>query len=192
MGAPQNTRIPRVHKQTLIEMNVAVFTARRDAAHARTVQLLLDGAPPAAREARLTLYALCQGLLGEAILSTQRSQLQASSPLLRYLKLVRDTVGVNLALLRHDVALETAAGELPRLVESEVTVARQEDCEACSESERHIINCIRNLLKFGRPLLQTDSKARLAGFSEDDRRRYELALEEYQDYYGARFQPLAE
>jgi len=192
MGVPQNTRIPRVHKQTLIEMNVAVFTARRDAAHARAVQLLLKDIPPAAQEARLKLYALCQGLLGEAILSTQRSQLQASSPLLRYLKLVRDTVGVNLALLRHDAILQAAAGELSKLVENEVRVARQEHHQAFSESEHHIINCIQNLLKFGHPLLQADSKARLAAFSEDDRRRYELALREYQDYYGARFLPLME
>lgn len=192
MVVPQNTKIPRVHRHTLVEMNAAVFTARRDAAHARAVELLAGDLPPATRDERMRLYALCRGLLGEAILSTQRSQLHANSPLLRYLKLLRDTVGVNLALLRHDVTIEKETDELSRLVAGDVAVARQGDYEAFSESEHHILNCIHNLVKFGEPLLRADSKERLAALGEDDRRRYDLAMREYHDYYTGHFQPPAE
>lgn len=187
-----NTKVPRLHRQTLIEMNVSVFTARRDAAHARAVEILREEVVAGGHEERVRLYTLCRGLLDEAIQATQRSQLQANSPLLRYLKLLADTVGVNLSLLRHEITLASEADELSTLVGGQVPVSIDLASESLSLGESHLLHCVLNLLQFGEPLLQMDSAARRNTFGEDDRRRYELARTEYADFYRTRFTPPAE
>ena len=55
---------PRIHRHTLIEMNRSVFTARRDAAHARAVAILRREIPGSAnKERRTALYTACVALL---------------------------------------------------------------------------------------------------------------------------------
>lgn len=182
MSSTRVPKLPRVHKHTLIEMNFPVFTARRDAAHVRTLELLREEIPNGADGRRMELYAVCERLLNEAILSTQRSQIQQDSPLLRYLQLLRDTIGLNLVLLRHELLLAKEAKALSKLVTDQTFELRKIDDGFCT-SEKHLLGCIDSLIRFGEPLLTGDTADRLKSFHPDDLRRYQLAHLEYTEFY---------
>jgi hypothetical protein len=181
-------KMPRVHKQTLVEMNMPVFTGRRDVAHARAVAILRQEIADAEPDKRLELYHLCHGLLGEVINATQRSQLQVNTPLLRYLKLLQDTVGLNLALLRHELTLTRETSEISKLVGSHVP-AHLRQANAFTPSENHLYTCTLDLVKFGERLFQADTEERQKSFRPDDHRRYKLAADEYDAYYRGKFRP---
>ena len=175
---------PRIHRDTLIEMNRASYTARRDAAHARVAKLLrLDvfGTP---KEHRVLLYAYCIELLEDALSATQRSQPPRDTPVVHYLQILRDTVAANLALVRHETRLTEEAPEFSRLLGSRVVEQLQNAGDTFSDSEMNGLDCVQDLLKFGEPILQADSAGRTQLFAEDDdRRRYQLALQEYQRFF---------
>ena len=59
MNNNRNAKSPRVHKHTLIEMNIAVFTARREAAHARVVEILRQEIFSGDKEKRIQDYTQC-------------------------------------------------------------------------------------------------------------------------------------
>ncbi len=184
------TKIPRVHKHTLIEMNLAVFTARRDAAHARVAAVLREEIPVTSREERVRLYALCHGLVDEAIHATRRSQFSPDTPLLRYLKLLQNTVAVNEALLNYEIALAREGTELSQLVGSALPSQLRTDGDTFTPGEKAALTAMQELLKFGERLIQQDSRGRRKTYSGDDLRRYDLAWREYVGYYAARFRPL--
>ena len=175
--------LPRVHRYTLIEMNCSVFTARRDAAHARAVQILRREVFGSTKERRTALYTNCVRLLEDAINDTQRSQIQQDTPLIHYLCLVRDTVRANLALVTHEINLSHEASEFSRLLGPKAIAEFQTAGDVFSHSEMGILHCIDGLLRFGEPLLARDTEERTAVFTDDDRRRYALARREYQTHY---------
>lgn len=187
-SASHAVKVPRVHRQTLIEMNMSGFTGRRDVAHGRAIEILCREIADAEQEKRMELYRLCHGLLGEVISATQRSQLQVNTPLLRYLKLLQDTVGLNLALLRHELTIAKETSEISKLVGSHVP-AHLRQTRAFTPSENHLYSCILDLVKFGERLLQSDSEERQKAFHPDDHRRYKLAVNEYTAYYREAYRP---
>ena len=173
----------RVHRHTLIEMNISVFTARRDAAHERVLDVLRREMMASGKELREKLYSFCQRLLDEAVVSTRRSQVQADSPVLHYLKLLRDTLGASQALVQHEMTIVRESEEFSRMLNEYIVNQLQTANNVFSDSEMNILDCIEDLLKFGEPILRQDTEERHKQFSEDDKRRYDLALAEYREHY---------
>ncbi|MCF7854399.1 MAG: hypothetical protein K9N51_06345 [Candidatus Pacebacteria bacterium] len=185
-AAKENTntsRPARVHRHTLVEMNVSVFTGRRDAAHERVIDVLRREMLASSKELREKLYSFCGRLLEEAIESTQRSQIEADSPVLHYLTLLRDTIGASQALVRHEMTLVRESEEFSNMLNQYVVTQLQTANNVFSDSEMNILDCIEDLLKFGEPILARDTEERLAHFNEDDKARYNLALKEYRSHY---------
>ena len=87
----------RVHRHTLIEINLSVFTARRDAAHQSVLDILRRKMLSSNKEIREVLYSLCVRFLDDAIECTKRSQVQPDSPVLHYLNLLKDTISASMA-----------------------------------------------------------------------------------------------
>lgn len=179
----RNHKIPRVHKHTLIEMNMAAFLARRDAAFAWVADLLRQVIPHSRMQRRRDLYIQCTALLNEAVSATQRSQNQPETPVVRYLQLLRDTVGGCLAIVQHEVNLGRGVGELSRLVGTDLSEPLHKTDHTLSSSEANVRECVVELLTFGISLLDKDSRERMSAFSEADLRRYTLAREEYDAHY---------
>ncbi len=176
-------RPPRVHRQTLVEMNIAVFTARRNAAHQCVIDILRREMLNRPKDGRRKLYLLCAMLLEEAIMCTRRSQLQVDSAVMHYLALLRDTINAVEALVRHEMKLNQESKELSGMLNQYVMTQLQSADDVFSDGEMNILDCIEDLLKFGAPILVKDSQERFEGLDEDDQRRYDLALREYTEYY---------
>ncbi len=176
-------RPPRVHRQTLVEMNIAVFTARRNAAHQCVIDILRRKMLTRQKKTRRKLYLLCGILLDEAIMCTRRSQLQTSSAVMHYLQLLRDTINAVEALIRHEMKLNQESRELAGVLNQYVVTQMQSANDVFSGGEMNILDCIEDLLKFGDPIIAQDSEDRIEKLTEDDRRRYDLALREYTEYY---------
>jgi hypothetical protein len=166
-------------------MNQAVFTARRDAAHERVVALLRGRLRRGRRDERAASYRLCVRLVEDAMMATVRSQIQRDSPLIHYLRLLRETLKAQLALVNHELMLARESRELSRLLGEKTISELQTASELFSTSERSILTSIGDLLKFGEPILARDTSVRVESFSADDSRRYKLAKEEFQSYYAA-------
>mgnify|MGYP006277920351 FL=1 len=173
----------RVHRHTLIEMNISVFTARRDAAHERVLDILRREMLASTKELREDLYSLCCRMLDDAIQCTRRSQVQADSPVLHYFSLLRDTIAASQALVRHEMTIAQESEEFAEMLNEYVVAQLETANDLFSDSEMNILDCIEDLLKFGEPILQQDAEERVKSFSQDDKRRYDLALNAYRDYY---------
>ncbi|OGV69090.1 MAG: hypothetical protein A3K19_16705 [Lentisphaerae bacterium RIFOXYB12_FULL_65_16] len=181
----QKSAPPRVHRHTLIEINRAVFTARRKAAHERAFELLREEIPATAKEKerRAAQYQFCLQLFDDAMTATQRSQIEQETPVLQYLRLIRETVSANLALVHHELALIHQAAEFSRLLGDTVLARFQIRSDVVSEGERGVLERVSSLLQFGDPILRKDDEERMATFTPDDHRRYRLALREYRRFY---------
>ncbi len=176
-------RVPRAHRHTLAEMNRSVYTARRDAAHARVVEILAREMLTNSKERRASLYRKCHQFLQEAVYSTERSQVQQDSPVLHYLELLRETIGACMALVNHELKLVMEAEEFSRFLGRETVDQLLTATDVFSQSEMHVLDCIDGLLKFGMPIIEHDSAALHQRFTEDDERRYALARKEYDHFY---------
>ncbi|NLF15732.1 MAG: hypothetical protein GX595_00525 [Lentisphaerae bacterium] len=169
----------RIHRQTLIEMNRAAFTARRDAAHERARAILENDVDKGTREQRADWYLDCLRLMEDALRSTLRSQIAQDGPLIQYLKLVRETLKALLALVNHEINLAQEAQELSRLLGPETVARLLASDKPFSDSERSVLDAIHSLLGFGEPLRARDTKERQRSFEEDDRRRFRVAQDEF-------------
>jgi len=174
----------RLHRQTLIEMNLAPFTARRNAAHERLLEILRGRElVESSKEQRVHWYTLCECLLDEAILATRRSQIDQDTPVIHYLRLLRDTVAAALALVRHEVLVVREAEVFSKLVGNDLVQELQATGDVFSQSEMNILDCIEDLLRFGERICEQDTRARKASFTPEDHRRYDDAFEEYRRFY---------
>lgn len=177
---------PRIHRHTLVEMNRPVFTARRDAAHARAREILLTGIEHGNKEQRAAWYADCLRLVEECLRSTQRSQIAQDSPLIHYLKLLREILNAQLALVSHEITLGREAQEFTRVLGRDTVARLLADVRPFSDTERFVLDSIRNLLQFGEPLRARDTQERQSDFTDDDHRRQRQAAAEYTQHYDAR------
>lgn len=178
-------RLPRGHRQTLAEMNRPVYTARGHAAHRRAAEILLEEIRFAPGPERLGLYDTSIALVDDAITATRRSQIQLQdSPILHYLTLLREIVEACQALLRHELNLDRESRSFSETLGSDTVIGLQQANVVLSESEMKILQCIEGIVSFGRPILEQDTHERRDHFTEDDRRRYQTALREYENHYG--------
>ena len=178
-----NAKVPRLHRQTLIEMNLAAFTARRDAALDRVLAVLRREMIASNKEQRAELYTTCLALLDEAILATQRSQSEQETRLLHCLNLLHDTVAASLALVRHELTMTAEAEQFSTLLGPEIVAELRTTNDVFSSSEMSILDCIDDLLKVTVPIREQDTVERRKGFTEDDRRRFDLTAREYRKHY---------
>jgi hypothetical protein len=176
---------PRIHRHTLVEMNRSVFTARRDAAHARVMDILLTGIEQGSKEQRAAWYADCLRLVEETMRSTQRSQIAQDSPLIHYLKLLREILNAQLALVQHEITLGRETHDFIRVLGRDTVARLLADIRPFSDTERFVLDSIRNLLQFGEPLRARDTQERQRDFTEDDRRRLQHAAAEYTQHFSA-------
>ncbi len=175
--------MPRIHRHTLVEMNRPAFMARYEVAHRRVGELLSDQVFHCDRDQRVKLYTGALRLLEDAVTAAQRSQVQKDTPLLHYLGLLRDTVSASLALVRHEVRLLQEAPEFSRLMGEELASHFKGASDAFSQSEMNGLDGLRDLLQFGEALLASLHDGAVAAFTDDDHRRYELAAEQYAEFY---------
>jgi hypothetical protein len=180
---PSTNAGPRIHRHTLVEMNRPVFTARRDAAHACVLEAMRSHIEEAAKEQRAAWYEDCLRLVEESVRSTLRSQIAQDSPLVHYLKLLREILKAQLALVNHEITLASETEEFSRLLGQETVARLLQDVHLVSDSERFVLDSIRNLLEFGEPLRARDTEERQREFAEDDYRRFQQALAEYGEHY---------
>jgi len=173
----------RIHRHTLMEMNYAVFTARCKVAHDRVLDILQRELFANPKEQRIKLYKRTLRMLKDAIMSIQRSQTQQDSPLIHYLQLLKETISANLALVKHEVTLVQEAGTFSEILGEDMVAQFQSTSDVFSNSEMNILDCIDDLLRFGKPIVEQAFTKRVAKFSPDSRRRYYLALAEYKAYY---------
>jgi hypothetical protein len=178
--------VPRIHRHTLVEMNRSVFTARRDAAHARAMHILLTGIEEGDKEQRAAWYADCLRLVEEAMRSTQRSQISQDSPLIHYFKLLREILSAQVALIHHEITLERETQDFARVLGRDMVARLLADVRPFSDTERFVLESIRHLLEFGESLRARDTQERQRNFSEDDRRRLDHATAEYTQHYSNR------
>jgi hypothetical protein len=174
---------PRIHRHTLVEMNRSVFTARRDAAHARAMDLLLNGIEHGNKEQRAAWYADCLRLVEETLRSTQRSQIAQDGPLIHYLKLLREILNAQLALVNHEITLGRETQEFARVLGRDTVARLLADVRPFSDTEKFVLDSIRNLLQFGEPLRARDTLERQHDFTAEDRRRHQQAATEYTQHY---------
>ena len=182
------TKVPRLHRQTLIEMNLAAFTARRDAAIDRVLSVLRREMIASNKEKRADLYTMCIALLDEATLATQRSQAEQETRLLHCLHLLRDTLAASLALVHHELTMTAEAEQFSKLLGPEILAELRTANDVFSSSEMSILDCIDDLLKVTVPIREQDTVERQKTFSEDDRRRFQLTAREYRKHY-RRYEP---
>jgi len=174
---------PRVHRLTLIQMNLAAFTARRDAAHERTVEVLLAMTPTMSKRNRVLQYTLCLCLLDEAILASRRSQARHDTPLMHYFRFLRDTVAAALAMVKHEIMVVEESEVFSRLADPDFVHELTTAGDVFSAGERNIRNSIRDLLKLGRKICSEDTRERRKQFRDGDAERYRTTLGEYRRFY---------
>jgi hypothetical protein len=179
----RDSRAARLHRETLVEMNAAVYLARRDAAHGYVLSVLRREVLSTPKDARATLYRFCARLLDEAIESTQRSQMQADSPVLHYLSLLRDTLAAILALVKHEMTLAWESEELAKTLTEYAGAQLRAPDSVFSDSEMNILDCVEDLVVFGEPVMSQATQARMTDMSDDDRRRYTTAFSECRSHY---------
>jgi len=179
----RDSQVVRLHRQTLVEMNAPVFTARRNAAHERVLELLRRDMLSSSKERRGELYALCGRLLDEAVESTLRSQLQADSPVLHYLTLLRETLSASQALVHHEMTLVRESEQFAKMLNEYVVQQLRTADSVFSDSERNLLDCVEDLVKFGEPILAHDTEERTRKLTADDRRRYDIAMAAYRTHY---------
>ncbi len=177
---------PRIHRHTLVEMNLAVFTARRDAAFARLKYLAREVQPKGTRQTRIGFYNACSKLVQDALVATRRSQIQDSGVLVHYFKFLRETVRAQLALLTHETTLAQESRDFLRMIGHRAITELRAATAAFSTGEKSVFHAIDDLLELGEPIVEKDTEQRRSAFSEDDRRRYAVALKEFNEFY-ARF-----
>lgn len=177
------SKVPRLHRQTLIEMNLAAFTARRDAAIDRVLFVLRREMIASSKEQRADLYTTCMALLDEAILATQRSQAEQETRLLHCLHLLRDTLAASFALVHHELTMAAETEQFSKLLGPEILAELRTANDVFSGSEMSILDCIDDLLKVAVPIREQDTLERQKSFTEDDRRRFELTAREYKKHY---------
>jgi len=174
---------PRLHRHTLMEMNLAVFTARRDAAFAQLKHLTRNIRPKGTHQQRIRFYGTCLGLAQDALMATRRSQVQDAGVLIHYFTLLRDMVKAQLALLTHETTLAQESRAFLRLLGRRTMAELRSATMAFSTGEKNVFHAIDDLLDLGEPILEKDTKQRWKRFSDDDQRRYQIALKEFSAYY---------
>ena len=122
-----NQNTPRVHAQTLAELNHCVGTARRDAACLRLAEIIEQENWPEDRNERARLYATCIMLVEQAMDATRKStlvlsnpkQALADKPTLHFLKMLDQLLNMLKLLVEHVGSVMSEAGVLSEMLGAE-------------------------------------------------------------------------
>ena len=189
----QHTEIPRLHIQTLAELNYCVETARRDAAY----DCLCSACAvewPESHQLRGRLYRRCVMLINAAIAAAERSlpvhtkprQALSEKPLLHLLNLIRQQIQTLDSIAEHVYNVSSEAELLAELLGREVFRKLEDTCHSFDGHERAALKALNDTLGIGRELMCANTVVRKADFASDDMRRYNKAYEEFMKYYSER------
>ncbi|MBR4673981.1 MAG: hypothetical protein IKP00_05895 [Victivallales bacterium] len=182
---------PRIHAQTLAELNHCVGTARRDAACQRLGEIIEREKWPEDREERAKLYARCLVLVEQALEATNKSTLLFSNPkqalgdkpLIHFLKMLDQLLNMLKLLAEHVGSVMNEAELLSEMLGAETYSILQTTCEDFEQHEQMAQQVLQSTMKIGKEMVQRNTEIRRQFFSADDNRRYEKALSEYTMHY---------
>ena len=172
----------RVHRDTLVEMNRAVYVARRNSSYGRAVQVLRALGQPQSAAVRGRLYRAAVRLLDDAIRDTRLSQIERNTPLVLFLKLLREAIQTAQALIRNDLDIGRDTLDLAKALGQSSSTLRLARA-FIEKSENDVLESITEMLVFGRTVIRQDTRQRRTGFDADERRRYRLNMRESRQFY---------
>ena len=184
--------IPRVHAQTLAELNHCVWTARRDAACQRLSDIIERENWPEDRDRRASLYSTCIMLVAEALEATNKStlvlsnpkQALADKPLIHFLKMLDQLLKMLKLLTEHVGSVMNEADLLSEMLGNETYSILQTTCEDFEQHEQMAQQVLQSTMRIGLEMVQRNTDIRRQSFSSEDSRRYGKSLAEYTRHYG--------
>ena len=184
--------IPRVHAQTLAELNHCVWTARRDAACQRLSDIIERENWPEDRDRRASLYSTCIMLVAEALEATNKStlvlsnpkQALADKPLIHFLKMLDQLLKMLKLLTEHVGSVMNEADLLSEMLGNETYSILQTTCEDFEQHEQMAQQVLQSTMRIGLEMVQRNTNIRRQSFSSEDSRRYGKSLAEYTRHYG--------
>ena len=172
----------RIHRDTLVEMNRAVYVARRNSAYGRAVQVLRALGKAESPELRGRLYRVAVRLLDDAIRDTRMSQIAHDTPLVLFLKLLREAIQTAQALIGNELHIGRDSPDLARALGQSSSTLRLARA-FIEKSENDVLESITEMLVFGRTVVRQDTRERRSLFNDDERRRYRLNTRESRQFY---------
>jgi len=172
----------RIHRDTLVEMNRAVYVARRNSAYGRAVQVLRALGKAESPELRGRLYRVAVRLLDDAIRDTRMSQIAHDTPLVLFLKLLREAIQTAQALIGNELHIGRDSPDLARALGQSSSTLRLARA-FIEKSENDVLESITEMLVFGRAVVRQDTRERRSLFNDDERRRYRLNTRESRQFY---------
>ena len=180
------------HVQTLVGMNHCVSIARRDAAY----KCLLDytsatdnGLREESIPKRLDSYNRCAALLREAILATKHASVGydrqgvMDRPAVHILRLLNALMNTLQSLATHVFMVQEEATILSDPLGSTTLSLLVNTCRDFEANERMARYSFCEMLNVGEQLLAGSSHNHRESFSQDERRRYDIAYNEYVKVY---------
>jgi hypothetical protein len=178
----QPHRRVRIHRDTLVEMNRAVYVARRNSAYGRAVQVLRRLGRSESTEKRAGLYRVAVRLLDDAIRDTRMSQIERNTPLVLFLKLLRESIQTAQALIRNELDIGRDTPDLARALGQSSSTLRLARA-FIEKSENDVLESITEMLVFGRTVIRQDTRDRRKEFDQEERRRYRVNMRESRHFY---------
>ena len=186
----QYTETPRLHIQTLAELNYCVETARRDAAYDCLCNVCTSEWPESHQQ-RGMLYSRCVMLVNAVIAAAERSvpvrtkprQALSEKPLLHLLNLIKQQIQTLNSIAEHVYNVGSEAELLAELLGVEIFRKLEETCRSFDGHERAALKALNETLGIGRELMRANTAMRKSAFAPDDLRRYDKAYEEYKSHY---------
>jgi hypothetical protein len=185
---------PRLHAQTLAELNHCVGTARRNAAFLRLGELGQPGAWQEDNGQRSAMYGCYLDLVQEVIKTTEKSSLMHclpkhglwDRPVLHYLRLLQQLALTLSSLASHVANVKEEAELLSEHLGPDTFAQLNATCADFEQHEKTTLNVFLRVLSIGSTVITDNSAKRCQQFSEDEQRRYDLALGKYLHYYRRR------
>jgi len=180
-----------LHAQTLLEMNHCVSIARRDAAFHCLMEYWNSNPELRSESAqqRMDAYAHSYELLHEASRSAERSRLKyghegiLERPTIHILKLLSALLSTIRSLASHIYMVNEEASILSDPMGDEILSLLKNTCKDFGANERVARHPFGTMLNVGAALLDASTTRNQEHFNEDDKRRYDVAFQEYCTHY---------
>ena len=163
-------------------MNRSVYVARRNSAYGRAVQVLRLLGHTETTETRAKLYRVAVRLLDDAIRDTRMSQIERNTPLVLFLKLLREAIQTAQALIHNELDIGRDTPDLARALGQSSSTLRLARA-FIEKSENDVLESITEMLVFGRTVIRQDTRERRQEFDPDERRRYRVNMRESRQFY---------
>ncbi len=179
----------------IVDMNTPALVARREAAYERIVALLHTQLLNHSEVGRILIYSSVLELLSVTIDATKyiypmsktkkisREKLDENNPMLRFLKLLRDTVKASYSLVKHEIILSKNEKNLSEFLGEELSMPIKSTDQIFSESEKNIYYAIVDIITVANKAITKYTKARIKTFSKQDKGKYNKAYIEFKRLY---------